>query len=273
MYSCKILKDSINICGDRLTTMEVTFPRIVLSEFNTHRVFSRNSASSRAIPIEKIIKRIVDDPFVPEYWGKNQSGMSAFSVIEEVDEAKKLWIETRDLMIGQVRKFLALGVHKQLVNRLLEPWCFQTCIVSSTTWDNFFNLRCDKNAQPEIRTIAEMMRDEYNSNVPELLVDGEWHLPLMDDIEELRNNFNEEELRKICVGRLCRVSYLTHNGVRDPNEDIKLCNNLMNNGHMSPFEHCAVSLGEPIQHGNFVGFKQYRKYICNEDIFLGNSIV
>lgn len=268
MFNCKILADSINICGDRLTSMEISFPRIVLSEFNTHRVFSRNSASSRAIPIEKIIKKIEESPFIPEYWGKNQSGMAAFSVIDDIKGAEDLWIETRDIMISQVRKFIKLGVHKQLVNRLLEPWLFQTVLVSSTTFENFFNLRDDDGAQPEIRKIAQLMKKEYKNSEPKLLNPGEWHMPLMDDILDLRNKFSEEDIRKICVGRVCRISYLTHNGVRDPNEDIRLCDTLAKNGHMSPFEHCAMALEKSDKLGNFIGFKQYRKFFNNEDIFI-----
>jgi thymidylate synthase ThyX len=269
MYNCRILADSINAYGIRLTTFEVTFPRIILSEFNTHRVFSRNSSSSRAIPVEKMIGRVMSDPFIPFYWGQNQKGMSASTTIEHSGEAEKVWLETRDLVVGKVKELLELGVHKQITNRLLEPWMWQTVIVSATSWQNFFGLRTDVGAQPEIQKIAGMMRDEYTSHAPKLLQLGDWHLPLMADIEELRKKYNDLDLRKICAGRCCRVSYLTHNGVRDPEEDIRLCDQLMQNRHWSPTEHCAENMGDVKYYGNFVGWKQFRKFNMGEDVFAG----
>jgi thymidylate synthase ThyX len=273
MYSAKILKDSLATCGSRLTTMEVTFPRIMLAEFNTHRVKSRNSASSRAIPVEKMIKRVTDDCFIPIYWGKNEKGMQANSElsISEQIEANEIWIEARDNAINSVRKLLNIGVHKQIANRLLEPFMWQTVICSATSWDNFFNLRCDKDAQPEIRKIATMMQDIYNSNTPNsnLLKTLNWHLPLIEDDEfvELIKLFTIENIKKICVGRCARVSYLTHDGKRDPLADIELADRLLLSGHMSPFEHAAIGLDSNIQCGNFTGWKQYRKFIPNESIF------
>lgn len=276
MYSAKILKDSLAPCGSRLTTMEVTFPRIVLAEYNTHRVYSRNSASSRAIPVEKMIKRVVDNPFLPLVWGKNQKGMSAeFELsITEQDQANKIWLSARDSMVNHVQQLLNIGVHKQIANRLLEPFMWQTVICSATSWDNFFNLRCDKDAQPEIRKIAEMMRDLYYSVQPnsDLSKTFNWHLPLVEDDEfdDLLKSFTIDDIKKICVGRCARVSYLTHDGKRDPLADIELASRLLISGHMSPFEHAAKALTSNIQCGNFSGWKQYRKFIPNESVFRKN---
>lgn len=277
MYSAKILKDSLALCGSRLTTMEVTFPRIVLSEFNTHRIASKNSASSRAIPSQKIIARVIDNPFIPIYWGKNEKGMQATSElsITEQHEANEIWLSARDSMVDHVKRLLKVGVHKQIANRLLEPFIWQTVIVSATHWDNFFNLRCDEDAQPEIRKIAVMMRDLFNSVKPnsDLSQTFNWHFPLVESAEfdELYKSFSFEDIKKICVGRCARVSYLTHDGIRDPQADIDLANKLLLSGHMSPFEHAAEGLSSNLQRGNFTGWMQYRKQIPNESVFIKNG--
>ncbi len=277
-YSSKILLDSISPAGHRLTTMEITLPRIVLAEFNTHRVFSRNSASSRAIPVEKIIKKVQDDPFIPVYWGKNQKGMSADQELtpEEISIATFDWLYARDRAIEVAKDMLNLGVHKQITNRLLEPWMWQTIIVTATKWDNYEGLRTDKNAQPEIQKSALLSKAARLASTPRYLNAGDWHRPLMDDFAELSAKYSVDNLNLISVGRCARVSYLTHNGVRDPNDDIRLANSLKENGHMSPFEHVARSIGTNIwagtsfysePSGNFDGWRQYRKTIPGEDVF------
>ena len=143
-YAARVLRDSLSPAGVRLTTMEVTFPRFVLSEFNTHRVMSRNSASSRAIPSGKLIERALNDPVVPIEWGRNQRGMQAGDVLSEEDAAKALrvWLAARDAAVARARELLELSVHKQVLNRVLEPFLWHTVIVTSTEWRNFFELRC-----------------------------------------------------------------------------------------------------------------------------------
>lgn len=281
-YAAKIVADSISEAGDRLTTMEVTFPRMVLAEFNTHRVFSRNSASSRAIPIGKQIERVENDPFVPVYWGKNQSGMQADEelYVEDQKLAAQEWLRARDDAVHQARRLVSLDVHKQIVNRLLEPFMWHTVIVTATEWGNFFALRAHKDAQPEIRVIAEMMRGCYNESTPTLVKKDEWHLPLIQP-EEYDGVFEfSEEARKISSARCARVSYLTHDGKRDLEADLTLYERLVGGGHMSPLEHVAVPdfcvLGindfedqfSPISNGfrgsNFRGWKQFRKFVPNE---------
>jgi len=281
-YAAKILADSISPDGVRLTTMEVTFPRIVLAEFNTHRMFSRNSASSRAIPVEKMIQRVLDDPFLPVWWGKNQSGMQATEELagEALRLAKHHWLDARDFAVACVRLFQApeINLHKQIANRLLEPFLWHTVIVTATEWENFFALRCHKDAQPEIRIIAEMMRGLYRSSEPRAVDYGEWHLPLVDDGERAQfyNWSDRTALQKCCVGRCARVSYLTHDGRRDPAEDVVLADRLRAAGHMSPFEHAARPMmrGEfcdgdssRMFDGNFRGWVQYRKILPNEAVY------
>jgi thymidylate synthase ThyX len=245
VIGAKVLLDSINLAGDRLTTMEVTFPRFVLAEFNTHRVFSRNSASSRAIPIQKIIDKVLESPVIPVWWGKNQKGMQAEVELvgEELEAAKAAWLRARDRAVESARDMLDCGVHKQLTNRILEPWLYTTVIVSSTKYNNFELLRCDLNAQPEIRVAAEEMRAARTASEPKKLSYGEWHIPAVTDEE--RAALSVPDLLKLATARLARVSYLTHDGVRDISEDFDMHDNrLAKNGHWSPFEHCAKAVME-----------------------------
>lgn len=270
MFSAKVLCDSVSPVNVRLTTVEVTLPRIVLAELNTHRVFSRNSASSRAIPVSKTIERISSDPFVPEYWGKNQKGMQAYEELSSIEklEAENIWMHAKKSMIAAAQSLIDVGVHKQITNRLLEPFMWQTVIITASEWSNFFALRRSPEAQPEIKKAADMMFSVIESSSPVELTFSEWHMPLLDDILDLKKSFTEEQLKQISVGRCARVSYLTHDGKRDPSADIELCERLQTSGHMSPFEHVAKPAHLKSEfYGNFKGWIQYRKTLENEDDF------
>lgn len=279
-YSAKALADSVSEAGDRLTTMEVTFPRFVLAEFNTHRVFSRNSASSRAIPVAKQLEMIKSEPFIPIHWGANQSGMQADAELSQADQhkAKTEWLTARDLAVQQVEKLLAIGLHKQITNRILEPFMWHTVIVTATEWSNFYALRANPQAQPEIRRAAELMLEAMNASTPQLVRRGEWHLPLIQPDELEWAKANPDDAIRVSVGRCARVSYLTHDGVRDFAKDIELYERLASSGHMSPMEHVAtphyklheggsVHFHEQLQSGNFRGWLQFRKTLPNEDDF------
>jgi thymidylate synthase ThyX len=270
-YKAQIILDSVAPCGKRLTTMEVTFPRFILAEFNTHRMFSRNSASSRAIPVEKRIAATAEDPFVPEAFTTNQKGMQGGKLLDgdEAGAARQGWTRAAQAAIDHARTLAALGVHKQYANRILEPFLWHTCIVSATEWQNFFLLRCSPLAQPEIQCIAEMMRDAYNASNPS---ERDWHMPYIsaEDWTECRHphgDFHKEEslLRQISVARCARVSYLTHDGKRDREKDMELYEKLATSGHWSPFEHVAQAMSTPERSGNFIGWKQYRKCFTNEN--------
>lgn len=273
MFSVKIIKDSISECNQRLTTFEITFPRIILAEVNTHRILSRNSASSRAIPVDKIIKRLLEDPFVPVYWGKNQKGMSAEEELSKdiQDQAVQIWLKARDNAIASARELLNLGVHKQITNRLLEPFMWQTALVTATSYDNLFNLRTHKDAQPEFQKIARLMKVLYEENQPQPIAKGDWHLALVreEELKEIAQMFPGDEFApaKISAGRCCRVSYLTHDGRRDLLADYNLAENLINSGHMSPLEHQAQNMEDDHWYGNLQGWKQYRKFIPNEFVW------
>lgn len=278
-YAARVLCDSLSPDGVRLTSLEVTFPRIVLAEFNTHRVFSRNSASSRAIPIEKMLQKVIDDPFIPIYWGKNQRGMQAERELLPSEQAwaETEWLEARDVAIKHAKQMLEIGIHKQITNRLLEPWLWHTVIVTATEWSNFWGLRCNPMAQPEIKRAAEMMRDAYNASFPNPVNYDDWHLPLVEKSEAFDlqvSGMSIEDICRISVGRCARVSYLTHDGKRDPQADIELCKRLQDAGHMSPFEHVAKPMDPSSESsskaafcGNFRGWVQLRKTMPFESDF------
>jgi hypothetical protein len=270
-YSTKILLDSISLNGRRLTTWELTYPRMVHAELLTHRFFSRNSASSRAIPNEKLRQRVKDDPALPVWWGKNQAGMQAREELtgDVLHKVKIDWLNARDQMLAASENLAKMGLHKQLCNRLIEPWMFITVIVSATSFDNWFHLRNHKDAQPEIAWVARDMHEKYRLSTPTVLNVGEWHLPLIEPKDRLE--CGTTNLRKVSVGRCARVSYLTHDGKRDLAEDIALHDKLLAGAatgepmHMSPFEHVAQCLVNPNeQSGNFRGWRQYRKMIAGE---------
>lgn len=262
-YAARVLLDSLSEAGVRLTTMEVTFPRFVLSEFNTHRIFSRNSASSRAVPTAKLIERVQADPVLPLEWGKNKAGMSANDVLPEADaeHGRQVWLSARDAAVVEAGKLLDLHVHKQVLNRILEPFLWHTVIVTSTDWSNFFELRCSPAAQPEIREAAMQMRSALEDSRPTPVKNGDWHLPLVQDDE--RQTVSIEDLKKAAVARCARVSYLTHDGTRDIQKDLDLHDRLKIERHLSPFEHIATPAPDANFHANFRGWIQMRAGIEN----------
>lgn len=219
MHSAKIIADSISAAGARLTTMEVVMPRIILAEFNTHRVFSRNSASSRAIPVQKMIDQVLSSPYVPSEFGANQRGMQAGAAIEDQDGAREAWWAARYDAVGHAMKLQKLGVHKQLTNRLLEPFMWHTVIVTSTEWSNFFHLRDNPAAHPDICVVARMMQEAMERSTPRVMGPGEWHLPYIfaEDFAAFPDLSIQrpalwpavEPLVKISTARCARVSYLT----------------------------------------------------------------
>lgn len=266
-FSAKVLADSTNQCGNRLTTMELTYPRFIHSEVMTHRMFSRNAASSRAIPVEKMIEQVEKNPVIPIHWGKAQKGMQAYEVLDEGDaeDCRKEWLLAKKQCVAAVTGMVAVGLHKQIANRLLEPWMWITVIVTGNegAWNNFFALRCHHEAEPHIQKIAGMARSARNTSVPQKLEDGQWHLPLIGfDGDGL---LSVEDQVKVSVGRCARVSYLTHAGIRDVQADIDLHDRLLVSKHFSPFEHVARSGFHTGDGGNLgYGWTQYRKTLKGE---------
>lgn len=261
--SAKVILDSISPLGHRLTTIEATMHRFVLAEFNTHRIFSRNSASSRAIPVEKQLQRILENPAFPLVWAAEQPGMQGGGELEgrDLHDAQDLfresWNDTVDLikLYLDSKTYKSSRLHKSLINRLLEPFMWHTVIVTSTDYSNFFKLRCSPLAQPEIRVVAEAMREAYFSSTPTVVNYGEFHTPYIDE------EFCVRDTLKVSAARCARVSLLTHDGVRSPDKDVELFEKLIsaNPKHESPLEHVAspARLSEaPL--GNFSGWHQLR---------------
>lgn len=219
---------------------------------------------------------MITDPAMPVYWGANQKGMQATQEIADTEAAKAWWLEGMRMMTAHHELGEKMGIHKQIVNRIIEPWMYITVIVSATDYYNWFHLRNHKDAQPEIALVAEMMWPMYRDNQPEKLEEGDWHLPLVtgEDYEELTSQYEYDEAmaiaKKLSVGRCARVSYKTHDGKRDLSEDIRLHDQLAATidseapGHFSPFEHQGQVLATDERSGNFIGFKQYRKEFAKE---------
>ena len=323
----EIIADSLSPANNRLTTYVLEYPRFVHAELMTHRVFSKNAASSRAIPIEKMIEQVQINPSLPVWWGKNQSGMQANEELDDVtkseylsdfgqddqkmilsnvqglisgkfiynltdrEKAKKIWLEARDSAIEYVRKLNTIGLHKQIANRILEPWFHIKIILSGTEFENFFALRVHKDAQPEIRELARQMLELYNASKPKKLKAGEWHIPFGDNMDEakieslveeaveshprkgqiggLGDSIKQDLKKKIAVARCARISYLNFEGKDDYAADIKLCDRLFGSvpRHLSPAEHVAMALADRnVWSGNFQGFKQYRKFFAQENL-------
>lgn len=243
-YAAKIIADSIAF-GVRLTTFEVTFPRFILAEMNTHKMISKNSASSCAIPVERRIEQILDKPFCPETFTVNKSGMQADKVLEEreAEKAHAIWLHARDHAVGRAELLCDLGVHKQHANRLIEPFAWHTAVMTATEWENFFNLRCHPAAQPEMQIIAKMMREAYERSTPRELIVGAWHLPYVTE-EEFFFDIDDDEayeaaLIKISVAKCAAVSFERQYVEKPIEQYVARHDSLLSLGHMSPFEHQA----------------------------------
>lgn len=285
--SAKIICDS-RYAGDRLTTMELKYPRFIHAEFMTHRVFSRNASSSRAVPIQRQIDMIKEDTAMPIHWGKNQSGMQAR---EELDglallSVQTLWQEARDSAIEVAEQMLKLGAHKQIVNRILEPFSHITVLVTSDSWGNFFALRNHPDAQPEIQELARQMMKALDESTPQVLDSpDEWHLPYIDeqDVKDAQDKIRSTSITRamptrgevakilcaVSAARCARVSYLTHDNKRPTlEEDMNLFYRLAhaNPPHMSPCEHQAHPSREP-REGNFRKWSQFRHTIHGNTVY------
>jgi thymidylate synthase ThyX len=261
---------AIDYVGIRPTyDVEVTGPfhNFVADGFIVHN--SRNAASSRAIPIKKMIDAVRQDPAMPRWWGRNQSGMQAFEQLDAGQQAlaEAEWRHALADALAHAENLSSseINLHKQLVNRILEPFAWITVIVTATEWSNFFVQRTHEDAQPELRHIAEMMLTAFRASAPRTLALGEWHTPLIQPDEE---SLPDDVKRKISVARCARVSYLTHAGARDYAKDVELYERLVAggaNGHWSPFEHVATPLEDAnVWSGNFRGWEQFRKRFPQE---------
>lgn len=272
----EIIADSISTAGVRLTTFSLRYPRIIHGELLTHRMFSRNSSSSRAIPIQKMIDEVKSSPFVPEVLLKNQKGMQAGEPLSEDYQqyAKREWLIGRDMAVRTAQILKDLSIHKEYVNRVLEPFSYISVVLTATDFNNWFTLRYHSAAQPEIHALAKEMYTQYEERKFEVLEEGAWHLPYISK-EELYKDTKENIITS--VARCARVSYKTHEGKDSTfEEDQKLYDRLVGSTpvHASPAEHQAMATGDPnIRSGNFQGWIQYRQTIPNNTSyeFLGED--
>jgi thymidylate synthase ThyX len=289
LTSAKVIADSISDQGKRITTLELTYWRPIHSELLTHRVFSRNAMSSRAIPVAKMIDQVRNNPARPVHWGKNQPGMQANEQLtgRKLEEVKSAWMDAA-LSAANIAEYMdRMGAHKQIANRILEPFQWMRTIVTSTEWSNFFELRCHPDAQPEFQKLAHLMRDAMIISIPAPIADNDWHMPYVETaystgtmidgkkimgrqlfIHTLADGswhpIDLETALKASTARCARVSYLTHEGkVPDLDKDIELYDRLVGSVpiHASPTEHQAQATLQDANSGNFKGWRQHRKMV------------
>ena len=278
MVAASILLDTVSAAGARITTFELKLPKTLLAQLNTHRVFSRSAASSRAIPVTRTIQMALEDPVIPLLFGKNAKGMQANGKVDDERQVHAIWLQGLQRAVETATALKDCGLHKQHANRVLEPYLHAKVILTSTTFDNFFKLRCSPHAQPEMEALACEMRDKLAASVP---VQGFTHVPMLtlEDQQraEARIALGDIVLPSsitrhfaggaaaasgwlISAGRCARVSYLTHDGRRDIGEDIRLALDLIRDGHWSPYEHQAYAFPDKTsKSGNFTGWRQLRK--------------
>ena len=221
---------------------------------------SRNAMSSRAIPVAKMLAQVRTNPAMPVHWGKNQPGMQAREEVEDLNAAAQQWLAAASDAARHAEHMLNMGLAKQVANRILEPFQWMKTIVTSTEWDNFFELRCHEDADPNFQRLAYRLQEKYQKSKPKFLSAGEWHLPFVTEQE--RGTLTEGECIKCSVARCARVSYLTHDNQQpELAKDIALFDKLVGSRplHASPAEHQATP--GYANNGNFKGWQQYRKLL------------
>jgi len=282
VIQAKVIADSISEGGVRITTLQLVYPRFIHAEFMTHRVFSRNASSSRAIPVKKMLKDIWSNPAMPVHWGSNKPGMQAGEELKgfKLYMAKSLWKAASKAACVYAWSMMRLGVHKQVSNRVLEPFQHIHVIVTATEWDNFFDLRAHEAAQPEIQELAYTILGAMESSTPQRLKEYHWHLPYLskDEINTFKWTGQMDTALKISAARCARVSYMKHDGTAPSvKDDLELYGQLMirpftdKRGtvygedspiHASPVEHQARPAESRDEwSGNFRGWIQNRKLI------------
>ena len=303
LISAKVIADSVCPKGVRMTTMEIEYPRFILAELNTHRMLSKNSASSRAIPVKSMHEFIRANPATPVSWGKNQPGMKANEDVGSsvAIEAEQIWNRAKDDALHWADALAhKLAIHKQIANRITEPWMTMKTVISGTEWNNFFHLRNHADAQPEIKALAEAMTVAYTTHLPVPLKPGQWHLPYITiaeyvptgELQYLNNNFDPislEEAKIISASCCAQVSYRKNDDSFDKAKKIYDQLILSEPVHASPIEHQAtpmdvdsmcrfepdtwqpgvthVSANSDLWSGNLRGWIQYRKLIRNEAVW------
>lgn len=266
-FEVKIIEATVNK-RKQITTYQLKYPRLIHAELMTHRVFSRNASSSRAIPVKKTLSQVWNNPAMPVFWGANQAGMQASAALEgwKLSAAKFIWKLSAKVACCFAWMLVKLNLHKQLANRILEPWQHIHVILTTTEDENFYSLRRHKDAQPEFKFLADMMWDAKSLYAARDVKDNEikwanWHLPYVSVAE--REQYDISECIQMSAARCARVSYLTHDGkVPSIEEDKNLFTRLVGSApiHASPIEHQAYAASAPNKRSNnFVGWVQFRE--------------
>jgi thymidylate synthase ThyX len=291
----QIIADSIDTQGVRLITLELEYPRFIHSELMTHRVFSRNSASSRAIPIKTMLDNVSSNPAQPVHWGKNQTGMQAKEELndEQKGQAKEVWMSALQQAVLHSAQMNEIGVHKQIANRITEPFQHMKVVVSSTEWNNWDWLRYHPDAQPEIKELAHHILQARKFSNPQVLNVGEWHLPyvatkrnksgILEYFDEANNKIAVNQAIMISASCCAQTSYRKSDTSLEKAEAIYKRLIESEPCHASPVEHQATvadysklkpkdAWPEGVTHidrkgmywsGNFRSWIQYRQLIPN----------
>lgn len=245
--SAKIVADSVSPQGKRITTFELDYPRFIHSELMTHRMFSRNAMSSRAVPIEKMIEQVRTDYASPLHWGKNQAGMQAKDQLEgeALNAMQTLWRDAAVIASEIAEDMDKVGGHKQIANRILEPFQTMKTVLTATEFENFFWLRNHGDAQPEITKLAEEMLRVMEESKPIPLLPGEWHLPYYREHGALFGSFSDQELEEAKAISASCCAQVSYRKLDDSLEKaLKVYERLVESEpvHASPFEHQATPI-------------------------------
>lgn len=230
------------------------------AQIMTHRVFSRNASSARATPVKEMIASVRRKPYYPSFYGKNKRGMVATEEIPEASVANDIWSRAMESAIDSTFKLSELNLHKQFANRILSPFSYTTGIITATEWDNFFRLRLAHDAQPEIQKIAKELYGFYNESPVDEMEPGKWYAPFCPDY--VADNWRLTVSAASCA----RVSVMSNVTKEEATlqENASLVDRLINEQHMSPFEHQAMCLAGKTKINNFTGWMQYR---CLLDLY------
>ena len=257
--------------GATVETFLIEMPRMILSEFLTHRVLSKNVASSRAIPTKRILQKIRDKPYYPMFWGENKSGMQSTAVMGnwKAIQCKFWWSIHRVFTLFVTQRLANLGLHKGWSNRLSEPHSYIKLLTTGTDWDNFLHLRADNDAQPEIAAAALLIEHLRHNAIYALCSNtnmhdaNNWHYVFITPAERAKYRDKPQYLAQLDAARCARTSYVTHD-FKEPNPaaDIDTFGKLVGRKlHASPLEHPCfpIRVEDPYPTGNYRGWRQYRQ--------------
>jgi len=257
MTEAEIILDSVNaVTGDRITTLRVVMPRIILAELSTHRVvflddmlgaydadipspLTKNSASNRAVPTRKMIDRVVQQPFIPQFRHASKGMASGEPVDTETQFfAQKIIKNALAQMAWATEMLHQYGIEKGQANRYLEPFSYIEVLLTATEWKNFLMLRDHPAAQVEIQEVARAIRAAMDDSTPQVLQPGEWHLPYVTT--PLAENPSIYFHQKVSAARCARISYNSFNAKMpsSPEEDMILFEKLAgsNPRHLAPLD-------------------------------------